>query len=400
MFSRRTAWEQEESGLAHAFTQRIRQGLPTLDLTRSNPTEIPQPRQDLYGDLIREGVERYDPDPRGSVAARVGVAGYYADHQAQVPVDSIVLTASTSEAYSHLFHLLCDPGDEVLIAQPSYPLFDLLADLADVRLRPYRLFYDHGWSIDFASLEEAMTPRTRAVVLVHPNNPTGNTTYGAERERLQHICAAHRLALIVDEVFLDFWLIPPKWESFAKGESPGLLFVLSGISKVLGLPQMKAGWIVVRGPETESREALRRLEVIADTFLSVNTPVQIALPHWLCHWKSLQSTIRATASDGLDMLFVHALDVLRLDAGWSAIIRLPATSEQPWPRRLLEGGVLVQPGSFYGIRESGRVVVSLLTPREELREGGRIIAEMVKADLKSTIVESATPPPQGSGPAA
>lgn len=384
MFSRRTAWEQETGHLAGMLARRNSSGLPTLDLTRSNPTEagFPVPSE-MLRELSRDEVGRYDPDPLGMVTAREAVAAYYADHGAKVAIEDVVLTASTSEAYSYLFHLLCDPGDEILVAEPSYPLFDLLADLADVRLRAYRLFYDHGWSIDFASLEEAITPRTRAVVLVHPNNPTGNATYGEEKRRLQQICVTRGLALIVDEVFLDYWLLPPKWESFASGQSPGLLFVLSGLSKVLGMPQMKVGWIVVRGPEAQSREALRRLDVIADTFLSVNTPAQVAMPRWLHHWRSRTLPIRAAVSSGLDELFAAGLEVLRLDAGWSAVLRLPATHEGPWAERLLHQGVLVQPGSFYGIRESGRVVVSLLTPTAVLREGSRIIASLVAEDLAS-----------------
>ncbi len=195
-----------------------------------------------------------------------------------------MLTTSTSEGYGYLFRLLCDAGDEVLVAQPSYPLFDFLADLEDVKLRPYPLFYDYGWWIDFAELERRIRPRTRAIVVVHPNNPTGHGTKAAEREKLQEICARHGLALIVDEVFLDYSLHRADSEelvSFAVGPHPVLTFVLSGMSKIAGLPQMKAAWIAGLGPETVRREAMGRLEVIADTFLSMNAPVQRALPSWL-----------------------------------------------------------------------------------------------------------------------
>ena len=193
-----------------------------------------------------------------------------------------MLTTSTSEGYGYLFRLLCDAGDEVLVAQPSYPLFDFLADLEDVRLKSYPLFYDHGWWIDFAELEKRIGPRTKAVVLVHPNNPTGHATGAGERERLEEICVRHGLALIVDEVFLDYpFEESARLGSFAVGPHPVLTFVLSGMSKIAGLPQMKVGWIAAFGPEGVRREAMERLEVIADTFLSMNAPVQGALPGWL-----------------------------------------------------------------------------------------------------------------------
>ena len=214
-------------------------------------------------------------------SAREAVVGYYSDHGADVDPDAVVLTTSTSEGYGYLFRLLCDAGDEVLVAQPSYPLFDFLADLEDVRLRIYPLFYDHGWWIDFAELERRIGPRTKAIVVVHPNNPTGHATGSRERQRLEEICARHGLALIVDEVFLDYPLGAEGLVSFAVGPHPVLTFCLSGMSKIAGLPQMKVGWIVGLGPDVDRLQAMGRLEVIADTFLSMNAPVQGALPVWM-----------------------------------------------------------------------------------------------------------------------
>ena len=284
-FSTRTAWDISESCYAAAVREARASGQRVYDLTVSNPTRcgFNYDAEALLGPLRDPRALAYDPDPRGMRTAREAVARYYAGHGAQVPVDDLVLTTSTSESYSFLFRLLCDAGDEVLVAQPSYPLFDFLADLDDVRLRPYPLFYDHGWWTDLAALERAITPRTRAILVVHPNNPTGHWTGAGERERLEAICARHGLALIVDEVFLDYPLreVTPPPQSFAWGDHPALTFVLSGLSKIAGLPQMKAAWIVTLGPEHERREALARLEIVADTFLSMNAPVQLAMASWL-----------------------------------------------------------------------------------------------------------------------
>ena len=345
------------------------------DLTVSNPTRcgFAYDAEALLKPLADARALVYDPDPRGMVSAREAVAGYYAGRGAEVPVDDLVLATSTSESYSFLFRLLCDPGDEVLVAQPSYPLFDFLADLDDVRLRPYPLFYDHGWSIDFAELERAVTLRTRAIVVVHPNNPTGHWTGAREREALEALCARHGLALIVDEVFLDYSLNNgPLRESaagsFACGAHPVLTFVLSGLSKIAGLPQMKAAWIATLGPDRARAEALGRLEIVADTFLSMNAPVQLAMPSWLAGVGAMQAQIQARARGNLAMLQRIAeaapgrLQVLEVDAGWSAVVGLPGcVGEVDCAERLVrERGVVVHPGAFYGMAERNRLVVSLI----------------------------------------
>src|ERR1017187_2420014 len=308
-FSSRTSWDIAESSYAAAVCEARASGRRLYDLTVSNPTRCGF-SYDADGGIRALGNPRalsYDPDPRGMRVAREAVVGYYAGHGAEVAVDDLVLTTSTSESYSFLFRLLCDPGDEVLVAQPSYPLFDFLADLDDVRLRPYPLFYDHGWSIDFAELERAVTLRTRAIVVVHPNNPTGHWTGAREREALEALCARHGLALIVDEVFLDYSLNNgPLRESaagsFARGAHPVLTFVLSGLSKIAGLPQMKAAWIATLGPDRARAEALGRLEIVADTFLSMNAPVQLAMPSWLAGVGAMQAQIQARARGNLAML--------------------------------------------------------------------------------------------------
>jgi alanine-synthesizing transaminase len=366
-----------ENGFAAAIREARAAGRELVDLTVSNPTVcgFEYDAEAVLAPLASREAMTYDPDPRGMRFAREAVAGYYGGgggHGADVDLDSVVLTTSTSEGYGYLFRLLCDAGDEVLVAQPSYPLFDFLADLEDVRLRPYPLFYDYGWWIDFAELERRIGPRTKALVVVHPNNPTGHATGAGERGRLEEICTRHGLALIVDEVFLDYPLEEGvRLGSFAVGPHPVLTFVLSGMSKIVGLPQMKVGWIVGLGPEWDRRQAMGRLEVVADTFLSVNAPMQRALPVWLAHRKGIQGQILDRVRGNLGLAVGGGVEVLRVEAGWSAILRLPARLGEGdvagWLLR--EAAVIVHPGNFYGIGEAGRVVVSLLGSAKGFAEG-------------------------------
>ena len=383
-FSLRTAWDTRESSYAAAVRGARASGRAIYDLTNANPTRCGflYDEEALLAPLRKSQGLIYDPDPRGMLCARDAVAGYYLGHGAEVDPAVIMLSASTSEAYSFLFRLLCDPGDEVLVPQPSYPLFDFLATLDDVGLRPYPLFYDHGWWIDFAALERAITPQTRAVLVVHPNNPTGHWTGRAERERLEQVCARHELALIVDEVFLDypFGVAGPCGTSFAVGPHPVLTFVLSGLSKIAGLPQMKAAWSVALGPQRVRVEALGRLEVIADTFLSMSAPVQLALPNWLAGSGAVKSQILERAGSNLHTLRKLAderpgsLRIFEPKAGWCAVISMPGCGgEEDCAERLVrERGVLIHPGELYGMAERNRGVVSLITPAAEFEEGIRL----------------------------
>lgn len=375
-FSSRTSWDGSESSYAAAVREAKASGRQLYDLTRSNPTRcgFVYDAAALLPPLSDPRALVYDPDPRGIVSAREAVAAYYAEHGASVSPGDLVLTTSTSESYSYLLRLLCDPGDEVLVAQPSYPLFDFLADLDDVRLRPYPLFYDHGWWIDIAELERAITARTRAIIVVNPNNPTGHWTRPAEREHLEELCVRHGLALIVDEVFLDYPLRQnAAARSFACEDHPALTFVLSGMSKIAGLPQMKAAWIATAGPEHAKAEALSRLEIIADTFLSMNAPIQLALPSWLAGRGAIQSQILERSRANLATLYRIAeqlpgsLQALETQAGWSSVLHLPScVGEAHCAERLIrERGVVVHPGSFYGMAESNRVIVSLIGPTDE-----------------------------------
>jgi aspartate/methionine/tyrosine aminotransferase len=392
-FAARTEWAEEETAWSCALEARRRSGLPILDLTASNPTRCGFAYDvHLLTELSAEGARTYDPDPRGMLGAREAVCDYYADHGARMDAQQIFLTTSTSEGYSWLFRLLCDAGDEVLIAQPSYPLFDLLATIDDVKLVPYGLLYDpgggsHGWNLDLHALRERITPRTRAVIVVHPNNPTGHYTSPAERAALSALCREHALALIVDEVFLDYPLGETMSEearcSFARGEQDALTFVLSGLSKVAALPQMKTSWIVCLGPEDVRNEAMRRLEIIADTFLSMNAPVQHAVPGWLAGRHSIQRQIRERVQQNLSALdhaiaHEHAIARLACEGGWYATLRTPAfASGETLAIRLIENrGVAVHPGSFFGFAEHNRLVVSLLPQPEIFVEGiAALIAE-------------------------
>jgi len=358
------------------------------DLTASNPTRcgFDYDAEAILGALRSPAALDYDPNPKGLLRAREAVTAYYAAHEAAVGPEHIFLTTSTSEAYSFLFRLLCDPGDEVLIAEPSYPLFDFLADLEDVRLVAYPLFYDYGWHLDPAALRERITSRTRAIVVVHPNNPTGHYTKAPERALLEEICAEFGLALIVDEVFLDYPLEGAAEPSFSAGEHPVLSFVLSGLSKVSGLPQMKAAWVGCFGPGPILAGALGRLEVIADTFLSMNAPVQWAMPAWLAGRESIQEQIRARTRENLlalDAVFPAGSLAGRLvaEAGWYAVLRIPAvaTDEETVLRLLGEYGVAVHSGDFFGLSDSGWLVVSLLASSRDFSIGINKIDRYFKA---------------------
>src|SRR5271157_2255580 len=323
-FSRRTDWNTEESEVARAHRLRAEAGLPIADLTASNPTRCGfEYASELLAALADPAALDYDPQPRGSQRGREAVCGYYADHGVTLKPEQIVLTTSTSEAYSYLFRLLCDPGSEILVAQPGYPLFDFLAVLDDVRLKAAPLVYDQGWQIDPEGFRRAITPETRAIVLVHPNNPTGHFTKPWEADELARLCRERDLALIVDEVFLDYGFAGGGW-SFAAGLDGVPVFVVSGLSKIAGLPQMKAAWIVATGPARAL--AMERLEVIADTFLSMNAPVECALPAWLEGRAAIQGQIRERVRANLaeldrQLVRLPAVRRLEVEGGWYAVLR-------------------------------------------------------------------------------
>jgi alanine-synthesizing transaminase len=378
-WSQRTQWDLTETPWARQLARLRAADAPLWDLTASNPTQcgFVYEAESILVPLNDPLALVYEPDPRGLRPAREAVSLYYRNHGAAVDPEQIVLTTSTSEAYSFLFRLLCDPSDEVLIGQPGYPLFDFLARLDDVRLVPYELFYDHGWHLDLEALRRAVTPRTRAIVVVHPNNPTGHFTRPTDRAALEALCREHRLALIVDEVFLDYGLAgQPSGESFAMGEHAVPTFVLSGLSKVAALPQMKAAWIACFAEGTVLAEAMQRLEVISDTFLSMSAPIQCAIPAWLGGRAALQEQIRQRVHGNLAVLDAvlrrqKLITRLEVKAGWYAVLRVPGLKpeEETALDLLVQRGVVVHPGGFFGFPGQGWLVASLLG-REEVVKGG------------------------------
>lgn len=394
MFAKRTNWNLAPNALAGAVEEHRAAGNMLLDLTASNPTTcaFQNDEQAILGALANPAALKYEPTAKGLLSAREAVAGYYAGrhrfsgNRFEVDPETIFLTTSTSEAYSYLFRLLCDPGDELLVPAPSYPLFEFLADLNEVRLVPYALVYDHGWQMDFHSLETALTERSRGVLVVHPNNPTGSFVKGEEASALSMLCARRDMAVIADEVFLDYVLDGSEPASFA-GNRAALSFTLSGLSKIAALPQMKVAWVVVSGPTAVQRDAIARLEVIADTYLSQNAPVQLATPKFLAGRCDVQAQIveRLRANLGeLDAQLARQKLCRRLhiEGGWYAVLRVPVTrSDEELAIKLVkEQSVFVHPGHFYDFPSDGYLVLSLLTPLAEFQEGVSRIMKSFNAE--------------------
>jgi aspartate/methionine/tyrosine aminotransferase len=455
MFSNRTNWKLAQNRFTQALEEVRAGGTKVFDLTVSNPTRagFRYDERAILGALSSPRALDYDPQSKGLREAREAVADYYrTEHGVRdLHAEHIVLTTSTSEGYSFVFRLLCNAGDELLVPKPSYPLFEFLADLQDVRLVPYPLIYDHGWQMDFPSLEKAVTNRTRGVVVVHPNNPTGSYVRAGEAGMLNLFCREHGLAVIVDEVFLDYGLTsgakapaPEQFNRGAESAAPAgielepainpappeinlapskigsgefaaatnsrslhapvdrrspihrlgrddratfagngdvLTFTLSGLSKVVALPQMKVAWVVTSGPSEVATEAMGRLEVIADTYLSMNAPIQWAVPGLLGQRKDIQQQLIDRVTKNLSELDRQlagqkACERLNVDGGWYAVLRVPVTrSDEELAIELVrEKAVVVHPGHFYDFPSDGYLVLSLITGEEEFGEGiGKVL---------------------------
>ena len=392
MFSDRFHWDLSPNRLARLLAEKRRAGARVLDLTESNPTHagLCYPAEIIEALADARGLA-YDPQPAGSRAAREAICGYYRAAGYAVSPERVLLTASTSEAYAYLFKLLASPGDEVLAPRPSYPLFEFLGALESVRVVQYPLIYDGGWSIDCEALAAAVTPRTRAIILVNPNNPTGSFLKCDELRFLIELCRARgpeALALISDEVFADYAFAGDERRAGTLADTSEVLtFSMSGLSKVAGLPQMKLGWIVIGGPPGVRAEAKEKLELIADTYLSVGTPVQCATPRLLELGRFVQSQIASRVRGNFDFLRAavgpeSACRILAVEGGWYATLQVPRIrKEEEWALELLgEDNVLVQPGFFYDFESEAFLVLSLLTEPEAFQEGcGRLLARVESA---------------------
>lgn len=390
MFSNRTNWKLTCNRLTEALEEVRSSGARVLDLTISNPTRSGLHYDDtqILQSLASPHAMDYDPQPKGLLSARAAVADYYqtAHGIPNFDPEQVILTTSTSEGYSFVFRLLCNPGDELLVPKPSYPLFEFLADLQDVKLVPYPLIYDHGWQMDFPSLQKAVTQQTRGLVVVHPNNPTGSYLQVHERETLNRFCEGHGLTIIADEVFLDYTHNGAPQRSFAANQDV-LTFTLSGVSKISALPQMKVAWIATSGPAAEVDAAQARLEVIADTYLSMNAPIQWATPVLLNQRKNIQRQL-------LDRVLANLAELdrqlaaqktcqrLSVEGGWYAVLRVPVTQtdEELAVDLLRRKSVLVHPGHFYDFPSDGYLVLSLIAAKAEFAEGIERLLELLAAD--------------------
>ena len=386
MFSERTNWSLTRNRFTEAVEDLRMRGVNFLDLTASNPTRVALTYDSaaILHALQSPRALDYDPEPKGLLSAREAVVRYYHEaSSAALDPQDIVLTASTSEGYSYVFRLLCNAGDELLVPKPSYPLFEFLADLHDVKLVPYPLIYDHGWQMDFHSMQKALTPRTRGVVIVHPNNPTGSYVKATEFASLNDFCRSHELALIVDEVFLDYSLDSQSHSTFATNRDV-LTFTLSGLSKISALPQMKVAWIVTSGPNDLVGTAIARLEIIADTYLSMNAPVQWAIPTLLEQRSDIQRQLMERVHANLQELdrqlaLQKSSQRLQVEGGWYAVLRVPVTQsdEQLSIDLVRQKSVLVHPGHFYDFESDGYLVLSLIPQVNDFREGvSRVLAHL------------------------
>jgi len=385
MYSRRTAWDRSTNRLTQLLDRKRAAGDRILDLTLTNPTQagFSYSETEILAPLANSASLGYEPQPSGLLSARQAVAATFARRGVQVPPEDILLSASTSEAYSWLFKLLADPGDEVLVPQPSYPLFDFLGRLEGIETVGYPLTLEDDWALDEAAVDRRITPRSRAVVVVSPNNPTGTYLKLEELKRLSALCDHRGLALIGDEVFADYpHAEDPRRAASVLGAQGPLVFSLGGLSKLAGLPQLKLGWIALSGPQREKEEAKERLELIADTFLSVNTPVQHAAPELLRAADGIRRQILGRIEGNHRSLreaigTVSPFRVLRREGGWTVVLQVPAImTEEEWILTLLsEAGVLVHPGYFFDFPTPTYLVLSLLPAPDIFREGvSRILA--------------------------
>jgi len=385
MFSGRARWNMPLNRLTRARQERAAKGLPILDLTETNPTQVglDLPIAELAEAMRKAARAPYQPEPRGAIHAREALASVLSSEHHTVSADDLLLTASTSEAYSFLFKLFCDAGDEVITGIPSYPLLDHLVALESVRLRQFRFDFERRWTIDPHSVAKEMSERTRALVVVHPSNPAGSFLSRSEQAAMAVVCQTAGIPLISDEVFIDYPLSPPAdVAERASFRDEGMVISLGGLSKSAGLPHFKLGWIHVGGSEHERRRVLAGLEMVADQYLSVSTPVQMALPELLRLAPSIRAAISERTAKNLVRLREEietyaSLHLLPVEGGWSAVVRYPSIiADEDIALELLEHeGVLLHPGYFFDFPADGYLVLSLLCEPQTFRDGvARVVA--------------------------
>ncbi len=388
MFSSRIASTLAQNRISLEVLRLREAGTPLIDLTETNPTRVGLPYPAAIDTAFLDDANRsYAPQPFGMIGAREAVAADLRRSDRAVHADRIVLTASTSEAYAILFKLLCDAGDEVLVPQPSYPLFDLLTRLENVTPVPYALDYHGVWSIDRDSIVGRLTSRTRAVLVVSPNNPTGSMMRADDLAWLSALCADRSIAIIGDEVFADYPLTPKADACRVADQDVALTFSLGGLSKSAGLPQMKLAWIVVSGPDALVGEALTRLEVICDTYLSVSTPIQAAAARLIAEGAKVRALIQDRIGRNLIALRTHiatttSVSLLEPEGGWSVVLQVPAvrTEEELVLQLATDAHVVVHPGYFFDFPREAFLVLSLLCEPSAFDEGVRRVLAAVRAE--------------------
>ncbi len=387
MFSSRTNWELSHNRLTEILENKRKNSSKIIDLTESNPThcDFQYPEKEILNFLYKKENLFYEPFPKGILTARESVAKYYSGYGISAEVENIFLTASTSEAYSFLFRLLCEPNEEILVPKPGYPLFEFLADINDVTIKNYSLIYHSGWNIDFDSVKKNISSKTKAIVVVNPNNPTGSFIHKDEFAELIKICKENEIAIISDEVFSEYvFNYNPNQVKFLAETNEILVFSLNGISKMAGLPQMKLGWIYANGPDELLKTAVSKLEIIADTYLSVNTPVQNALPEILQIHKKISKQILSRIIENrsylLNKLCNTACNCLDSEGGWYAIVRIPKTkTDEKWAIEILENeNVFLHPGYFFNFDSDDNLVISLISQKEIFKEGIDKALEYIK----------------------
>jgi alanine-synthesizing transaminase len=381
MLSRRFNYNIEDNKISKLLKQKKSAGIEVLDLTESNPTKVFL-EYDVTGilkSISHPDSMKYNPDPKGIQTAREAISLYYKDKNVEINEDDIFLTSGTSEAYSFVLKLLTDPSDEILIPRPGYPLFSFIAEMESVEIQYYDLNYsnDGFWKIDFDSLKSCLTNKSKAIICINPNNPTGNYIKKDELNELISICRTYNLALICDEVFMDYEIEVDKKDIFSfSGKKDVLTFTLNGLSKICALPQLKLSWIVVNGPQKERDEAKAKLEIITDTYLSVGTPIQLALRSLLEGKEIIQMKIRNRIIRNYNFLKEELLnrnnvELLNTEGGWYSILKVKSDIDEEYLTHSLlkEKDVYVHPGYFFDFKDEGYIVVCLLTSEEIFSEG-------------------------------